>query len=117
MTNAPNQTEKAYRSVSAPQVAGGFYPAGDNELVEMVERCLESARPSGGVRPNVIVAPHAGYQFSGPIAGTAYAPLRPLSDIVTRIVLIGPAHRVAFKGIATTSTDAWATPLGLVPVD
>lgn len=83
----------------------------------MVERCLQIARPSGGVRPKVIVAPHAGYVFSGPIAGTAYAPLRALAETVTRIILIGPAHRVAFKGIATTSSDAWATPLGSVPVD
>ena len=117
MANALSPNRTSYRSVRAAQVAGAFYPAGDNELVAMVERCLEIARPSGGVRPKVIVAPHAGYQFSGPIAGTAYAPLRVLSDIVTRIVLIGPAHRVAFKGIAITSTDAWATPLGLVPVD
>lgn len=117
MANAPFPTQSTYGSVRAPQVAGGFYPAGDNELVEMVERCLEIARPSAGIRPKVIVAPHAGYQFSGPIAGTAYAPLRALSDVVTRVVLIGPAHRVAFKGIATTSTDAWATPLGLIPVD
>jgi hypothetical protein len=117
MANAPSHTETSFGSVRAPQVAGGFYPAGDNELVEMVEHCLQIAQPSAGVRPKVIVAPHAGYLFSGPIAGTAYAPLRTFSDVIKRVVLIGPAHRVAFKGIATTSTGAWATPLGVVPVD
>jgi len=104
-------------TVRAPQVAGAFYPAGDNELADAVERYLAAAGPSGGVDPKVLVAPHAGYRFSGPVAGTAYAPLRPAADRITRVVLIGPAHRVAFKGIAITRADAWATPLGSVPVD
>lgn len=94
-----------------------FYPDGHNALADTVERCLAAARPDGGVTPKVLVAPHAGYRFSGEIAGTAYAGFRDRGDTVRRIVLLGPAHRVAFKGIATTSTDAWATPLGTVAVD
>lgn len=105
------------KTIRAPEVAGTFYPGGDNELADTVERCLAAARPDGGVKPKVLVAPHAGYRFSGEIAGTAYAGLRAKADKITRIVLLGPAHRVGFKGIATTSTDAWATPLGTVEVD
>jgi len=105
------------QSIRAPEVAGAFYPGGHNELADTVERCLAAARPDGGVKPKVLVAPHAGYRFSGEIAGTAYAGLRAKADRITRIVLLGPAHRVAFKGIATTSADAWATPLGTVAVD
>lgn len=105
------------QTIRAPEVAGMFYPGGQNELADTVEQCLAAARPDGGVKPKVLVAPHAGYRFSGQIAGTAYAGLRARSAEITRIVLLGPAHRVGFKGIATTSTDAWATPLGTVEID
>jgi AmmeMemoRadiSam system protein B/AmmeMemoRadiSam system protein A len=104
-------------AIRAPEVAGMFYPDGHNALAETVERCLAAARRDGGVKPKVLVAPHAGYRFSGEIAGTAYAGMRDRGEEITRIVLLGPAHRVAFPGIATTSADAWATPLGTVPVD
>lgn len=113
MTHTASET----RSIRAPEVAGLFYPDGHNALADTVERCLTAARPDGGVNPKVLIAPHAGYRFSGEIAGTAYAGLRNRADTVRRIVLLGPAHRVAFKGIATTSSDAWATPLGTVEVD
>ncbi|NQW09127.1 MAG: AmmeMemoRadiSam system protein B [Alphaproteobacteria bacterium] len=104
-------------TVRPPEVAGRFYPDGHNACAEMVEHCLSAARPDAEVEPKVLVAPHAGWGFSGLIAGTAYAPLRARADVVRRVVLIGPAHRVGFKGIAVTSADAWATPLGTVPVD
>lgn len=104
-------------SIRAPEVAGRFYPDGHNACADMVERCLEGARPSHGIDAKVLVAPHAGHVFSGPIAGTAYRPFRDRADRIRRIVLLGPAHRVGFRGIATTSADAWATPLGTVPVD
>jgi AmmeMemoRadiSam system protein B/AmmeMemoRadiSam system protein A len=104
-------------SIRQPQVAGAFYPAGHNECAELVMRCLGAARPSPPGEPKVIVAPHAGYVFSGEIAGTAFAPLAARRARIKRVVIIGPAHRVGFKGLATTSVDAWATPLGTVPVD
>lgn len=110
-------TASANASVRAPEVAGRFYPDSHNACVDLLERCLAGARPTGGVDPKVLVAPHAGWVFSGPIAGTAYAALRVRADRITRVVLLGPAHRVAFKGIATTGTDAWATPLGTLAVD
>jgi AmmeMemoRadiSam system protein B/AmmeMemoRadiSam system protein A len=112
-----SSTDITSRSVRPPEVAGTFYPDGHNALADTVERCLGAARPDGEVKPKVLIAPHAGYRFSGEIAGTAYAGQRAKADRITRIVLLGPAHRVAFKGIATTSADAWATPLGTVPVD
>lgn len=107
----------ANTDIRAPQVAGRFYPDGQNACADLLERCLLGGRPSGGVAPKVLVAPHAGWVFSGPVAGTAYAALRPQAARVTRVVLLGPAHRVAFRGIATTSAAAWATPLGTVAVD
>lgn len=103
--------------VRAPHMAGTWYPAGDNECADMVMACLEKGLASPIPDPKVIVAPHAGFVFSGEIAGTAFKSLAPHAGRIKRVVIVGPAHRVGFKGLATTSADAWATPLGTVPVD
>ncbi|MDE0808656.1 MAG: AmmeMemoRadiSam system protein B [Alphaproteobacteria bacterium] len=103
--------------VRVPHMAGSWYPAGNNECAEMVMACLDKGRPSPVADPKVIIAPHAGFVFSGEIAGTAFRQLAEHRKRIKRVVIIGPAHRVGFKGIATTSADAWATPLGTVPVD
>ena len=107
----------AHAAVRAPQVAGAFYPDGHNACVDLVEQCLSAARSDAGVRPKILVAPHAGYRFSGEIAGTAYGPMRSEASRIKRVVLLGPAHRVAFDGIATTSVDVWATPIGDIKID
>lgn len=100
-----------------PQVAGMFYPNDPGECAKAVDRCLSAASASPVADPKVIVAPHAGYIYSGPVAGTAYKPLQRLADRIRRVVLIGPAHRHALRGVATTSAGAWETPLGAVSVD
>ena len=64
-----------------------------------------------------LIAPHAGYVYSGPIAGFAYRCLADYKDGLRRVVLIGPAHRVPVRGLASSSADAFATPLGEAPVD
>lgn len=99
------------------QVAGHFYPAEPAVLAEMVDTALKgAARPLVAV-PKALIAPHAGYIYSGPIAGTAYAALGEATATITRVVLLGPAHRLAFRGIAAPSASGWRTPLGLVPID
>lgn len=110
-------TALANTAIRAPEVAGRFYPRSRDACADLLGRCLAAARPSAGVAPKILVAPHAGWVFSGPIAGTAYAALRPRAAGITRVILLGPAHRVPFRGIATTSAEAWATPLGTVTVD
>jgi AmmeMemoRadiSam system protein B/AmmeMemoRadiSam system protein A len=100
-----------------PHMAGAWYPAGGNECADMVMACLDKGLTSPVADPKVVVAPHAGFVYSGEIAGTAFKQLAAHRKRVKRVVIIGPAHRVGFKGIATTSSDAWATPLGAVPVD
>ena len=100
-----------------PGVAGVFYPAGAEECAAAVARCLAGGRPSPPGEPKAIVAPHAGLAYSGPIAGTAFAPLFGRRARIRRAVVFGPAHRADFQGMATTSADAWASPLGIVPVD
>lgn len=67
--------------------------------------------------PKAIIVPHAGYIYSGPIAASAYARLKKAHDRITRVVLIGPSHRVAFRGLAVSRAETFTTPLGRVPVD
>lgn len=115
---APSMTSAAgSATVRQPEVAGTFYPADPGACADLVTRCLEGARPAPPGEPKVIVVPHAGHVYSGPIAGSAFAPLAKRSDRITRVAMMGPAHRVGFAGMATASADAWASPLGTVPVD
>ena len=73
--------------------------------------------PAGAPPPYALIAPHAGYVYSGPIAASAYARLRSARDEIARVVLLGPSHRVAFDGLAASSAEAFETPLGNVPLD
>jgi AmmeMemoRadiSam system protein B len=104
-------------AIRRPAVAGSFYPADPDELRALVEGYLRSAGDPAGPPPKAIIAPHAGFIYSGPIAATAYARLRPGRDTLRRVVLMGPSHRVPFHGLAVTSAEAYVTPLGSIPVD
>ena len=104
-------------AVRRPEVAGTFYPADADECAALVAQSLAGARPAPPGEPKVLVVPHAGHVYSGAIAGTAYAPLTARRERLKRVVMLGPAHRAGFRGLATTSVDAWASPLGTVPVD
>jgi AmmeMemoRadiSam system protein B len=104
--------------VRPPAVAGRFYPADPAELCDLVDRLLDEVcgqpRP---VPPAAVVAPHAGYRYSGAVAATAYAHLAAARDPVARVVLLGPAHSCPLDGMAVPAVDALATPLGSVDVD
>jgi AmmeMemoRadiSam system protein B len=79
---------------------------------------LAAARPPALPRaPKALIVPHAGYVYSGPVAATAYAALRPFARGISRVVLLGPAHRVYVRGAALPDAGAFATPLGAVLVD
>lgn len=97
----------------APAVAGIFYPAHREELHRTVASLLAAARPSAPA-PKAIIAPHAGYIYSGSVAATAYACL---ALHVRRIVLLGPAHRVPVPGLAVYPASRFATPLGEIEID
>ncbi len=103
-------------SVRRPAVAGTFYPAEPDRLSAMVRRFLAQASPEGDP-PKALIAPHAGYVYSGPIAASAYAPIAPAADRIRRVVLLGPSHRVPLRGLALPSAAAFATPLGTVSLD
>lgn len=97
-------------------VAGLFYPEDPEELRQTVNQLLNNTGYEGP-QPRAIVAPHAGYIYSGKTAACAYASLYPFREGIRRIVLLGPAHRVYVRGIATSSADFFSTPLGTIPVD
>lgn len=97
-------------------VAGSFYPSDPKELSRQVWSFIKHGVVSNRT-PKAIIAPHAGYVYSGPIAGSAYKTLLPLKDTIKKVVLLGPAHRVGFRGIAAPSQDFFSTPLGDIPID
>ena len=100
-----------------PAVAGMFYPDEPHMLSREIEDLLSQVPESQGPVPKAIVAPHAGYVFSGGVAATAYARLRPAHDRIRRVVLLGPAHRVPIRGLAAPESERFLTPLGAIPLD
>jgi hypothetical protein len=107
-----------------------FYPDKPQELAAAVKAYIaEATPPAASAPPKAVIAPHAGYIYSGPIAGTAYAALSTRTgqqagqqasqqaSQIERIVLLGPSHRVAFAGVATSGASVFETPIGPVGVD
>ncbi len=118
-------------AVRAAAVAGSFYPGSASALRHALAGHLAAAGqglaavPAAGDRgavagdrpPKLLVVPHAGYVYSGDVAAMAYAPLARWRGRIRRVVLLGPVHRVAVRGLAAPSVDAFETPLGRVPLD
>lgn len=103
-------------SIRPSAVAGSFYPAEAQQLRTTVRGLLDAASTLAPA-PKALIAPHAGYVYSGPIAASVYARLLNAPQSIDQVVLLGPAHRVGFSGIAAPGCDAFATPLGDVAVD
>lgn len=103
--------------IQKPNVAGTFYPADPSQLLAEIDHYLSEARPYPGPPPKALIAPHAGYVYSGPVAANAYAALAPLAGKISRVIVLAPSHRVAFRGIATSDANEFRTPLGNIPVD
>jgi AmmeMemoRadiSam system protein B len=104
-------------TVRQPAVAGTFYPRNAVELRAAVRRYVALAGSPDDLKPKAVIVPHAGYVYSGPIAGTAFARLAPLHGQVRRVVLVGPAHRAVFTGLALPEATSMATPLGPMAID
>lgn len=103
-------------SVRRPAVAGLFYPDDPDRLRADVERYVAAGGHAAGPLRAVIV-PHAGYRYSGPVAGEAYARVAVAECVWRRVVIAGPTHFAPLHGIAVPSVDTFATPLGDVPLD
>lgn len=98
-------------------VAGTFYPEGTIELETLITTLLHEKDLPDIPPPKAIIVPHAGYVFSGSIAASAYRKIKSFSSLIKKVVILGPSHRVSFNGIALSSDEQWATPLGNVEVD
>jgi AmmeMemoRadiSam system protein B len=121
----------AMKTIRQPAVAGMFYPDDPERLAAQVKRHLDDGEErladlesTIAGRPKAIVAPHAGYPYSGPVAGTAFAAIDPRRrenadplEPITRAIILGPSHRVAFEGISAPTNRAFATPLGDILLD
>lgn len=103
-------------TVREPAVAGIFYPGERFVLQKTVQELLDQA-PQFRPTPKAIVVPHAGFIYSGSIAASAYASLINEKDSIKKIVILGPAHTLFFKGIAYDSAEQFASPLGTIDQD
>lgn len=102
--------------IRPPAVAGRFYPGVASQLATIVDGLLAEARPHAWAK--AMIVPHAGFVYSGPVAASAYASLRGYEGArIRKVVLLGPAHRVALEGLAIPSVSAFRTPLGEIPID
>lgn len=99
-----------------PAVAGSFYPDRRSDLEDVVDGHLGAANPpDSDVGPRMLIVPHAGYVYSGPVAATAYRLLQSVQPV--RLVVLGPSHFVGFRGLAAPDVDFFETPLGRVSID
>ena len=111
------RSDQAPAGERPPAVSGTFYPADAVELQHTVRDLLAAAPAAGIGRIRAVIAPHAGYIYSGPVAASAFARLRALKGRILRVVLIGPAHFVPIRGLAAPAANAFLTPIGAMPLD
>ena len=105
-------------NIRQPAVAGLFYPADPEILINTIEQDLrQTSTPSISSSPKVLIVPHAGYIYSGPIAASAFALLKQSRHLIKRVVIIGPSHRVGFNGVAISSADYFDMPFGRIAID
>lgn len=100
-----------------PAVAGSFYPGDAGALRSTVEELLRGVTRPAGPAPKAVIAPHAGYVYSGPIAASAFQAVAPAAGTIRRVVLLGPAHFVPIRGLGLPDSDRFVTPLGEVMVE
>ena len=106
--------------IRPPAVAGTFYPGDAPALTDTLDNLMKAAvrgLPAAFEVPKAVIAPHAGYVYSGPIAASVYARLTPAATRIRRVVLLGPTHRVGVNGLALPSASHFMTPLGAVAID
>lgn len=98
-----------------PSVAGMFYPSDRSALKQTIIKYISQSRIESKSKIKFLIVPHAGYTYSGKIAGEAYAEVR--DQDYRHIILLGPSHRFFFKGMAASGSTAWQTPLGDIQIE
>lgn len=114
---ADNRGNRSMTFIREAAVAGQFYPGNAGELSTTIEQYLDEAVAETGPQPKALIVPHAGYIYSGPVAASAYVRLKPYGDQISRVILLGPCHRVPVRGLALSGADVFRTPLGDAPLD
>lgn len=112
-------------SVRAPAVAGSFYPGNPSELSSTLNHLIDRAQTTQTTCENMqliccaraFIIPHAGYQYSGETAASAYAMIKANKNQFKKALIIGPCHRVWIESIALPRSDYFATPLGNIKLD
>jgi len=110
MINANKMTRPA-------AVSGMFYASDPQQLSSDIHAYLSQANNRFNCQPKALIAPHAGYIYSASIAANAYKLLEPIAQEIHQVILLGPSHRVAFKGIATPDVNFFETPLGSIKIN
>ena len=115
----PSMTNAIIPNMRPAAVAGMFYPGDAGQLSGEVARMLRAATDASTSAPvpKAIIAPHAGYIYSGPIAASVYALLSQSAHSIRRVILLGPTHRVGVDGLALPSASHFSTPLGMIEID
>jgi len=108
------QTEK-YKMFRQPVFAGSWYEGQPDALTAFLDNAIARSPSHWAPQPKVLVMPHAGHRFSGQLAARAAAQLQP--GVIKRVVIFGPSHRHAFRGVALPASQGYATPLGNLPLD
>ncbi len=103
--------------IRPPAVAGSFYPDDPNELSEMIDNYIHHANKAefASETAKMIIAPHAGYVYSGQVTATAFKSVN--QSNISRVVIVGRSHKAYFNEIAVDGNDAWNTPLGTIDLD
>jgi MEMO1 family protein len=105
-------------NIRVPAVAGQFYADDPSVLESDVRRYVDTAAaPATATAPKILIVPHAGYVYSGAVAGAAYAAVKQNAATIKKVILFGPSHRVAFHGLAAPLAEFFETPLGAIPID
>lgn len=102
--------------IRQPAVSGRFYPEDGEELSHTIKNLFQD-NPTEGPCPKALIAPHAGYIYSGPVAASIYQLLKQKKDVITRVILLGPSHYTYVNGLALSSADVFKTPLGDITID
>jgi len=110
--------QSPYKKVLSPAVAGLFYPAHPEELAKRVDQLLadpkapQAARIPADQKIRGLICPHAGYEYSGPVAAVGYRQLQ--GRPIRTVVILAPSHTAHFQGASIPDVEAYRTPLGLV---
>ncbi len=106
-----------FENYRAAAVAGQFYPADPEQLAGMLQQLLKQAPDAAFVPIKALIAPHAGFIYSGPVAASIFRQIQAQASGIDRVVLLGPSHHVGFNGVAMSSADCFSTPLGNIAID